>query len=156
MCFVLNGCPKEQHILVNWTADRPDLCTKSTKFRLGDNWKSAVPIRNVRSVTQASACISKSLGRVHPEAVSNPQTRAQSHSTANSKTPPKHCGGAARLRPVCPNGFRQRIVSLPISPARTLESLRAWLFSTTDRPFLRQLPDANRKTSGVFAADSLK
>jgi len=63
MCFVLNGCPKEQHILVNWTADRPDLCTKSTKFPLGDYWKSAVPIRNVQSVTQASACISKTLGR---------------------------------------------------------------------------------------------
>src|SRR5258708_23183924 len=99
MCFVLNGCPKEQHILVNWTADRPDLCTKSTKFPLGDNWKSAVPIRNVRSVIQAFACISKTLGR---------------------------------------------------------RVLRAWLFSTTDRPFLSQLPDANRKTSGVFAADSLK
>src|ERR1700719_2258816 len=63
MCFVLNGCPKEQHILVNWTADRPDLCTKSTKFPLGDNWKSAVPIRNVRSVIQAFAYLSKTLGR---------------------------------------------------------------------------------------------
>jgi hypothetical protein len=49
MCFVLNGCTKEQHILVTWTADRRDLRTKSTTFRSGDGWKRTVPIRNVRS-----------------------------------------------------------------------------------------------------------